>query len=306
MDAPGKKVFEYLDYRKYLADHYEYRKQTEYGFSYRVFARRAGCKSTNYPHLVIHGRRNLSADAALRFAVACGLNESESRYFIDLCAYNQATTQREKTHHYQRLSQHVRFKQVHQITEAQASYYAQWYLVAIRELAAREDFSSDPQWIAAMLVPSITPAQARRALTTLRKLGLLVEDQDGRLRRAQPMIGHEGPLGHHLIDFHQSMLKRASEALEIVPREEREFGALTLCISEARYDELREIIKQFRRELHQRMESSSEPAERVVQISVHVFPLSKKMQAKEQAGASLRSPSPRRPSSSRSSKKIQE
>lgn len=135
------------------------------------------------------------------------------------------------------------------------------------------------------------------------------------------MIGHEGPLGHHLIEFHRSMLERASEALEIVPREEREFGALTLCISEVRYAELRQIIKQFRQELHQRMESSvvAESAERVVQVNVHVFPLSKKLQRKDAMNpavatgkksgtqqANLRSSSPRGAAGSRSSKKVRE
>jgi hypothetical protein len=40
-------------------------------------------------------------------------------------------------------------------------------LPAIRELAARDDFRDDAAWIAKMLIPPITPAEARRALSRL-------------------------------------------------------------------------------------------------------------------------------------------
>ena len=56
-----RQVFEYLDYRRFLADYYAHKKRQEYGFSYRVFARRAQCRSTNYPCLVIRHSRRLAS-----------------------------------------------------------------------------------------------------------------------------------------------------------------------------------------------------------------------------------------------------
>mgnify|MGYP007039612353 CR=1 FL=1 len=53
-----------------------------------VFSRRAGCKSTNYPCLVIKGKRNLTEDMALRFAEACALSKTEAAYFCALVSYN--------------------------------------------------------------------------------------------------------------------------------------------------------------------------------------------------------------------------
>ena len=178
-----KRVFEYLDYRRYLADYYAHHKKHEYGFSYRVMARRAGCRSTNYPCLIITGKRNLASDMAMRFAEACQLSGDDAAYFSDLVAFNQAKTQREREHWYGRLSRFAQFRRVHRLTESQARYFERWYIPATRELAARPDFKADPAWIAGLLEPSISEAEARSALKTLLELGFLRERADGSIDR---------------------------------------------------------------------------------------------------------------------------
>lgn len=267
-------MFEYLDGREFLRDYYAHQKEHEYGFSYRVLARRAGCKSTNFPHLVMQGKRNLSRDSAIRFAEACGLEGGEVEYFSDLVAFNQAKSQREKEHWYQSLTKHSQFRRVHRLTEAQASYFSHWYIPAIRELAARDDFVADPGWLSQVLVPSITAAQAKRALKILRVLGLLSQGVDGKIRPAQGLVSSGGPLGHHLVKFHRAMLARASSAIELVPREEREISSLTLCVSQERMLQLKEEIRAFRKHLLQTAEAEDRP-ERVVQIGFQLFPLSR-------------------------------
>jgi uncharacterized protein (TIGR02147 family) len=60
MDRPlDVEVFDYRDYRAYLRDVYQSRKSSEYGFSYRAFAKRAGLSAPNYLKLVAEGQRNL-------------------------------------------------------------------------------------------------------------------------------------------------------------------------------------------------------------------------------------------------------
>jgi uncharacterized protein (TIGR02147 family) len=270
-----KRVFEYLDYRKFLADYYAHQKRHEYGFSYRVLARRAQCRSTNYPCLVIGGKRNLSRNMAMRFADACGLTGPDAAYFIDLVAFNQATTQREKEHWYQCLARFAQFRRVHKLTEQQAAYFSEWYIPATRELAARGDFKADPKWIAKALLPQISVAQAKSALQTLRALGLLTTDDDGAVRRGSPLVSSGGPLGHHLVNYHRAMLERASAAIELIPREEREIASLTLCVSEHRMQELKNQILNFRRHLLQTAEQDDTP-ERVVQLNFQLFPLSQR------------------------------
>ena len=267
-------VFEYLDYRAFLRDFYQHRKATEYGFSHRSFSRRAGLRSTNYLKFVMEGERNLTPEMANQFAKACRLSDREADYFCELVAFNQARDARERDRCHQRLRRFREYRKIHKLDAAQAAYHSTWYLPAIRELAAREDFRDDPKWIAGVLHPKIMTAEAQKALATLLQLGLLAADQDGRLRQATPLVTTgAGPLGHHVVNYHRTMLARAAEALDTVPREEREISSITLCVSQEVLLDLKERIREFRRELLQVAELEGKP-ERVVQINFQLFPLS--------------------------------
>jgi uncharacterized protein (TIGR02147 family) len=171
------------------------------------------------------------------------------------------------------MAEFVQFRKVHQLSESQARYFSEWYIPALRELAARDDFRAEPAWIAGQMVPAITRAQARRALAVLVSLGLLVETSTG-LRRGHDLVSSGGPLGQPLAAFHRAMLNRASEAIDLIPRDEREIASLTLCISQKKLLELKQQLREFRQRLLQTAELDDQP-DRVVQISFQLFPLSK-------------------------------
>ena len=175
---------------------------------------------------------------------------------------------------YERLARYRPFREARRLESAQAEYHSHWYLPAIRELVRRAEFSDDPKWIAKQLQPPISAAQAKRALELLRKLGLLEQAQDGRLVQTSEVITTgPGPLGHHIFNYHHMMLERAAEALDSLPREERDVSCLTLCVSEAKLSDLKERVRSFRQELLRTAELDNSP-ERVVQINFQVFPLS--------------------------------
>ena len=267
-------MYAFADYRRYLAAYYDYAKAEQYGFSFRVFSRRAKIRSSNYLRLVIDAERNLTRDMAGRFAEACELTGAGRDFFCELVEYCQGKTAQERSRMYERLARYRPFREARRLEAAQAEYHSHWYLPAIRELARRADFSSDPKWIAKQLVPAISAAQAKRALELLCKLGLLEQGSEGRLAQTSEIITTgPGPLGHHIFNYHHMMLERAAEALDGLPREERDLSCLTLCVSEAKLAELKERVRGFRQELLRTAELDDSP-ERVVQINFQIFPLS--------------------------------
>ena len=267
-------VFEYGDFRRFLADNYEFQKAERYGFSVRVFARRARIRSSNYLRLVIDGKRNLSREMSAQFATGCGLSGAEADFFCELVEYCQAKTTADRTRSYERLARYRQFRAVRQLDGPQAEYHSTWYLPAIRELCRRPDFVEDPRWIARALLPRISPPQAKRALALLLRLGLLERDTNGRLQQAAPLVTTGvGPLGHHIFNFHHMMLERAGHALDHVAHDEREVSCITVCVSDAQLRALKERVRAFRRELLQQAELGNEP-ERVVQINFQLFPMS--------------------------------
>jgi uncharacterized protein (TIGR02147 family) len=146
----------------------------------------------------------------------------------------------------------------------------------VRELAARADFTSDPSWVARTLEPSITSAQASKALTVLSALGLLVADAQGVLRPVDHNVTTGlAPLGHQIADYHRAMIERAAAAIDLFPRDEREIASLTLCVDDDLVPELKARLATFRRELMQFAEHTGD-RKRVIQINFQLFPLSKK------------------------------
>lgn len=269
-------VFGYRDYRAFLLAFYERRKAEKNGFSHAEFSKGIGLRSPNYLKLVIDGVRNLTPDLAHRFGDACGLRDDALSYFCALVSFNQAKTARERGLHYEKLQSFRRFRASHQLDAAQSAYYAEWYIPAIYELCATEGVDDDPRAMARALLPPISPKQATHALEVLGKLELLSRDEHGRLRQNDAVVETpEGPLGHHVMQFHRAMMERAAEALDLVPRDEREIGALTLCLSEARMRELKAELEAFREHLLQRYMKDERP-ERVVQVNFQMFPLSAK------------------------------
>jgi uncharacterized protein (TIGR02147 family) len=267
-------VFRYRDYREFLRAFYDHNKSQGYGFSLRAFSKRARLRSSNYLKLVMDGDRNLTAEMAVRFAEACALRGQAADYFCELVAFGQAESAAERERAYTRLARFKRYRKVHRLDRAQDAYHSHWYIPVIRELAARADFSEDPHWIARKLLPQIAPREAAQALAILRELGLLVRGADGRLVQSEPLVQTaDGPLGHHLVTFHRSMLERAAEALDRVPRDDREIASLTLCVTEARMRELKRELERFRDDLLQRF-GADEDARRVVQVNLQMFPLS--------------------------------
>jgi len=272
---PSVGVYGYLDYCAYLRDYYAAKKAQSRGFSYRSFSKRAGVASPNYLKLVIEGKRSLSSKMAERFAHACGLDADGSRYFAHLVAFNQAKTSVERAQYYDKLTGFQSYRQAHKLELAHAAYFSDWYMPAIRELAASREFRSDPEWIADQLIPRITPLEAQRALETLVELGLLLRKPDGKLVQADALLS-TGPetRGLHIVAFHRAMTMRAMESIDLVPAAERDISSLTLCLGRAGLRTLKDRVQRLRRELLELSAMETDP-EQVVQVNFQLFPLSR-------------------------------
>lgn len=267
-------VFAHDDYRAYLRAFYDHRKEQGRGFSLRVFSRRAGLTSPNYLKLVMDGDRNLSSAMASRFANACGLEGEAADHFCELVSLVQAKSHVERQRVYKRFKGQRQFREVHPLDGVYEAYHSRWYIPAIRELALRADFCADPKWVASKLMPSIGVRQAAHALKVLEELGLLTADEEGKLRATHSLVQtpEDQPLGHHIAQFHRVMMERAADAIDLVPREQREIASLTLCLSAEQLSELKRELAQFRSDLLQRY-ATADDAKRVVQLNLQMFPL---------------------------------
>jgi transcriptional regulator with XRE-family HTH domain len=72
----------------------------------------------------------------------------------------------------------------------------------------------------------------------------------------------------------KKMKRKLNRMLEKMPTEEREQSTITLTVDEARLNEAKERIKEFRKELATLLDSGSATQGKSYQISVSLFPVS--------------------------------
>ncbi|MEZ4321638.1 MAG: TIGR02147 family protein [Myxococcota bacterium] len=266
-------VFQYLDVRRFLSDYYDAKKAEGRGFSFRSFSRRVGLRSPNHLKRVIDGGRPLTADMAVRYADAIGLEGDAHAYFIDLAAFSRVETTGARSVAYERLLRFRKSRDAHRLDVNYARYHGTWYLPAIRELVALPAFREDAAWIARQLVPPIQRQQAVEALALLEELGLTERDPEGRLRQADAVLT-TGPetRGLHIASFHRTMMERASQSIDLVDRTERDISSLTFGCSDEVLAEVKQRLVEFRRELIALVAECDDPT-RVVQLNLHLFPL---------------------------------
>lgn len=267
-------IFEFLDYREYLRAYYEAAKEAVPAFSYRYFSRRAGFSSPNYLKLIMDGDRNLTDDSVKKMVRGLELSEDEARFFADLVDFEQASDAAKKNEAYERVAASQQFRQARRLDHSMFEYLSRWYLPAIREMAAHDDFTDDPAWVAERVFPPISQGQAADALDLLFEMGLLVRDDDGAITRGEPTwtTGHE-VRSLAIGNYHRQMLERAAESVEEVPREMRDLSQLTVVIEATTVHDLKERIHAFRESLIERCERDG-GREVVYQIGIQLFPLS--------------------------------
>jgi uncharacterized protein (TIGR02147 family) len=147
---------------------------------------------------------------------------------------------------------------------------------AIREMAARPAFRADPAWIASRLLPAITTADARNALDTLFELGLLRQLEDGRVVQGDALVttGAE-TRGLHIRNYHRAMIERAAESMQLVAAAERDISSLTFCADDEALRIVKQRVQEFRKELIAWLSERPNACDRVLQLNLQLFPLSK-------------------------------
>ncbi len=267
-------IFTYLDHRAFLSDWFDAHKAVNPRFSHRLFARLAGQKSPSLLLAVIRGKRNLTDATTRAFARAMKLDSEESVFFADLVRLDQADGTDDRNRAWGRISASRRFRQARALDGKAFDYISHWYIVAARELAALGGFRDDPAWLARQLRPTITLSEAKRALETLKALGML-EERDGTLHPAESTVvtPHE-VAGLAARNYHRGMLGLAQDSIERFPPDQRHLGALTVSVPESLMPRLKEELASFQERVLDLCDSADGAPDRVCQVHLALFPLS--------------------------------
>jgi uncharacterized protein (TIGR02147 family) len=270
-------VFEYTDYRKYLAAWFEQKKKAQPSFSYALFAKQAGFNDRGFFHNVIHGKRDLTKESLVKVSQAIGHSKAEAEYFENLIFFNKAADLKNRNYFYEKLNgvkstEKAAIKAL-QTRKDQYDFYSQWYHCAVRSLIDMYPFKDDFRWLAKNVFPPITSRQAKKSVQLLEKLGLIQKQKDKTYKLTTKSITTGSEIVSLAVhNFHKEAADLAKNALESLPVDKRNITGLTLGISEKTYLKICEEIQEFRSRIVQ-IAQQDEEADRTYQMNFHLFPI---------------------------------
>jgi uncharacterized protein (TIGR02147 family) len=281
MNKDALDIFQYGDYRTFLADFYRREKAQSPSFSYRGFARRAGLASPNYLKLVIDGDRPVTEKNLSAFLRGLKLGTPETEYFRTLVSMKESRDDKEKVQLLERLLK-MRLKHTGdplQVDKDRWEILRSWHHWVIREMVLLRDFSTDPSWIDARLGRKITPAQAKESIELLQRLEFLKLDSRGRYRQSDAMITTADEISNLIIrHIHRQFVELGLVSLFHDPVDVREITGVTLALSEEQIPAFKKMLKDFRRELNRQFSGSAEAAaSHVYHLEMMFFPVTKEV-----------------------------
>jgi uncharacterized protein (TIGR02147 family) len=265
-----KPIQEYLDYREALRDYFEERKTAMPLYSYRMLGNRMGMDSSQ-AFRVLKGELQLPQRGIKSCTEMLGLDSKGVEYFELLVHFARAKSDRERKMLFERIL-NLREAPEHMLTAKQYRFFAEWHISAVRALLGSSKYGDDWGQIAAALTPPITRKQAQENVALLCELGL-VRKVGAYYELTENHIGTGRDVTSLAVrTFHHEMLRLADESLERHPKNQREFGTLTMAVDEVCYREITDLLAECRRQIRKRVDEVTAP-DRVMQLNMQVFPL---------------------------------
>jgi uncharacterized protein (TIGR02147 family) len=266
-----KEVFEYLDYRDLLRDAYEEGKASNPILSYRTLAARLGTDAS-YLFRVLRKEQHLPAQCTPNALEFLDLSGRGAEYFQLLLAYGRTRGKRQKQ---EILAKAFGLRDVdrRRMGEKEIAFFRDWWVVGVRCLLEVSQGRAEPQELAERFQPPVPTEEVRKALDVLLELGLLKKVPSDRLFPTEAHItagGDEKVLA--LRAFQAQVLDLAKESLERFPPGMRDVSTLTLAVDGDGFRDIREMLRECRRQIQKRVEKSVRP-DRVLELSMAFFPI---------------------------------
>ncbi|MEK7391571.1 MAG: TIGR02147 family protein [Fibrobacterota bacterium] len=265
-------VFEYLDYRDILKQAYEVRKVESPLFSYRMLAEYLGLDTSNV-FRILQGDAHLPARCQSRAIEFLELSGRGAEYFLMLIAYARERNSKARK---ELLEKAMALRDVarRKLVDQELAYYRDWWVVAIRSLVEVVDGKVRASELAERLSPSVSEAEVARSLELLLELGLVKKASSGRLVLSDAHLTAGGEQKTEAVrHFQKQILSLASESLERFPKDQRDISTITFAVDRDAFLEIREMLRECRRQIQKRIEESKAP-DRVLQLAMALFPLS--------------------------------
>lgn len=274
---------EYMDYRLFLSDFYQAKKHLTRTmirpYSYSLFSAAADIKSPNYLKMIIEAKRNLSPDMVLKFSKACAFNKAQTDEFKLLVTFNQAEDPADRNYALKQLSefrveQKLKHGELDRKTFEEMPNWIGWIIYA---LVDQEGVTFETTQLKELLRGKASESEITEAVENLIRSGELVRDAvtntltKGKLSETQKEI--PAALVRKL---QMQLMYLGLESLYQDTAAEREFGSLTMSLTQKEFELIKFRLRHLRKSMHKDNLTARESSkgDRVYQLNLQLFPVS--------------------------------
>lgn len=240
-------------WKQILIDELELRRSKNHSYSLRAFAHSLTLSPAQLSQL-LSGKRILTRKMAEKISTKLGLPKSEMEKFL----YSSFDIQNEDE------------APSFQIAHDEFLLISDWYHFGILSLSETKNSKASSLWISKRL--GISHEQAAEGIQRLLRLGI-IEIKNGKIYQIKKNLKTTTDIPSSAVrKYHRQNLVKASEKLEEIDVNSREFTSITMAIDTKNIPAAKKLITEFKRKLSSLLEEGS--AKEVYTFSAQLFPVS--------------------------------
>lgn len=273
-------IFNYEDPVSYLEALVKSFQNNQQHFSIRKWAKSLGLNTPDVLISILKRKKNITMNLVEVLCASLMLDSTEKKYFEVMVKYSQCQSTQDKEILKLVLTELSQLKGNVKIVEDN-SVFSHWVHMAILSLCRLPDVVCNKSTISTSLLNQVPDSIINESIERLLKLGLVEYDENENLTRNEHFTTSKNDVFSK--SPHQ-YFKQVSELAIIgsdLPANEREFQCFSLPIHDSQIPLFKEMLRNFRGKVSAM--SLNQPCNQVYQFNFQFFPLTKKLEAKNEA-----------------------
>jgi uncharacterized protein (TIGR02147 family) len=267
-------LFEYADYRQFLADYQTKRLETDITFTKSEVCRRLGLPNTRSFFQDVLTRRDLSKTNVERFIAVLDFDEEEGQYFRVLVQFNQSVLEKDREILFDQLISLNRTPQKFVDPSAYA-YYSKWYHSVVYAVLDVENFDGNYTRLAKIIFPPLTAGEAKKSIGLLKKLSLIEKNSNGFWKPTAHSLSVGSYVKSELVKQYQlQCLDIAKKAVLGKGELPKNISTMTFSINEEMYRKIEKKLQKFKSEVRSMVHKDCVPSDRVYSLNIQCLPQS--------------------------------
>lgn len=266
----------YLDYRQYLKDIYDYFKHNHSNYSYKKFSSDLGFSASTLLHQIVKGYRPLTIKNGQKIAENLNIEGNEKRYFLELIHFCNVKTNKERDVSFNNLLKLKNDLLIHEVDKQWLEFFSEWQHSVIREIISLNIPARNSEDILSLLGPKLKKDEVSKSLDLLEKLHLICKNENKPGWKQTSEVVSTGPeiQSMALSHYHKQMIEHGIQALFEVDGSMRDISSMTLTVDEEQFLQIKKLIHDFQQKVLLSAQKSK-LRDKVIQLNIQLFPFTK-------------------------------